>query len=467
MLITTLEKTQQILKISKILVLILFPIWAFAQNDKTNILNNDGEICTVIYGSENITVNNNFKYFFPEDEIKKINKNLINFINKHDFLSQKEKKIFEKELNVDAKIKDFNLRIEQYQNQILKIEKYFSELDTLSTFSKEELSSVSQIITLAKTATDNAKCLSEDYDLEMYVDDKGNIVHRIDKKIIDADPNYIFVYPFKEATAIVRQYEKFGYINGKGEIIIPMKYDFAESFSEGKALVGLETFDGMRYFFVDSNHRKITPDLLEARAYKNGVAWAKVRLSKNEKSEFGVSWGYGTRQVLLNPKGKIRNFGSSNFALYDSLFVKDDVWVTKKNSKYGLLSSSGFLLHLPKFKNLNNKSDLFRAVQCENGAWGYLNENEKLYLRCLYTSADNFINGRAIISIITEEKKYWGVINKEGGKVVKPIFDKIVRKENNIFEVFINDESYRLNQYGVCIDFSIKKKRFKKLFTNN
>lgn len=445
----------------------MFSFFGNSQEETTNVLNNAGEICTVIYGSENITVNNNFQYYLPEDEIKKVNKTLIDFIKKHDFLTKKERKIIEKELNVDAKTKDLKRSIKQHESRFEKIEKILL-MDTTRTIPSKEIESLLQIMTLAKTATENAKCLSEDYDFESYEDRNGNIVYRIDKKIIDDDPNYIFVYPFHESVAIIRQYEKFGFINSNGDIIVPIKYDYAEPFSEGRAIVGLETFDGMVYFFINTLHKKMTPDLIAAKRYENGIAWAKVNSKKRGKINFGVTWGGGgTKHVLLDKDGKILRCEANKYAIYDSLYRDNDNWISIVGDKYGILSDSGVLFYEPQFNNIGKKSNLFRSVQCQNGTWGYLNEKEELYLRCLFQSAGDFKEDKAIISISSENAEYWGVINKEGGKVIKPIFNNIVRKKDNGFLVTLDNENFNLNQYGVCTDSSLRKKKFKRLFIKN
>lgn len=55
---------------------------------------------------------------------------------------------------------------------------------------------------------------------------------------IIAEPQYEYATFFSNGMAKVMQNGKWGYVNEKGELAIPCEYDYAASFSEGKALVG-------------------------------------------------------------------------------------------------------------------------------------------------------------------------------------------------------------------------------------
>lgn len=70
---------------------------------------------------------------------------------------------------------------------------------------------------------------------EGFKDCDGNIV---------IEPNFYEAFPFSEGYAVVAKFDKntlkttYGYINDKGEVVIPCIYDFAGDFDNGIAIVG-------------------------------------------------------------------------------------------------------------------------------------------------------------------------------------------------------------------------------------
>lgn len=66
---------------------------------------------------------------------------------------------------------------------------------------------------------------------------------------------YNTLYPFHEGLAIVGVNDTYGYINTKGEEVIPCKYDYADDFHEGLARVK----DDNKYGFIDINGEKVIP----------------------------------------------------------------------------------------------------------------------------------------------------------------------------------------------------------------
>ena len=63
---------------------------------------------------------------------------------------------------------------------------------------------------------------------------------------------YDWVWSFSEGLACVKLNGKWGFIDGKGEVVIPIKYDEVGVFSEGLALVGLNG----KWGFVDKEGKE-------------------------------------------------------------------------------------------------------------------------------------------------------------------------------------------------------------------
>ena len=71
---------------------------------------------------------------------------------------------------------------------------------------------------------------------------------------------YDELYPFSEGMAAVKKDGKYGYINTKGELVIPCQFGYASDFIEGTAVVVKD--DGMPYCILNSDGRVIETKLL-------------------------------------------------------------------------------------------------------------------------------------------------------------------------------------------------------------
>lgn len=102
---------------------------------------------------------------------------------------------------------------------------------------------------------------------------------------IETFKKYNEVHNFSEGFAKVELNGKWGFINQKGEEIIPLKYDNVEHFSEGFAIVKLNG----KYGFINKEGKKIIPIKYDY-IHRFSEGFAKVKLNGK--------WGF------INTKGK-------------------------------------------------------------------------------------------------------------------------------------------------------------------
>ena len=75
-----------------------------------------------------------------------------------------------------------------------------------------------------------------------------------------------------EGLALVIKSGKYGYINDKGKEVIPLEYEYADSFSDGCAVVK----KGLKYGFIDKKGKEITPFIYQrAEVFNSGYAAVK------------------------------------------------------------------------------------------------------------------------------------------------------------------------------------------------
>ena len=160
-----------------------------------------------------------------------------------------------------------------------------------------------------------------------------------------------------------------------GTIVIPAKYDFADSFSEGLARV---EFYG-KYGFVDNRGKEVIP-LQYNYAYSFSYGLAVVKL--------GYKWGY------------IEKSGKEVIPLkYDSaLSFREGLAMVKLNNKWGFVDKTGKEVISLMYENVGSFSEGLAMVKLV-GKWGYIDKSGKEVIPLKYDSADSFCNGFAKVKL--------------------------------------------------------------------
>lgn len=92
-------------------------------------------------------------------------------------------------------------------------------------------------------------------------------------------------YSFKSGLCWVKLDNKYGFINGKGEMVVPAEYDFASDFSNGLALVNkgrrvsenIEDYIPGKYGFIDSTGKLVVPlQYSRAENFNDGMALVEI-----------------------------------------------------------------------------------------------------------------------------------------------------------------------------------------------
>lgn len=103
---------------------------------------------------------------------------------------------------------------------------------------------------------------------------------------IEIPPQYTFAFPFSEGLACVELNGKFGYIDIKGKVVIPFKFDEASPFVNGVASVFNEKEDKMKEAFLINKSGKMVSDVYDYM----GMWDSKGQLLTPVKQ--GEGWGF-------------------------------------------------------------------------------------------------------------------------------------------------------------------------------
>jgi hypothetical protein len=204
-----------------------------------------------------------------------------------------------------------------------------------------------------------------------YIDHTGRLV-------IGIIPNSTHTNPFFEGLASVtvrvklngKWVEKMGFINTKGQFVIPPKFDSVGNFSEGLAMASIESKQG----YIDQNGKWVIPP-----QYKNGFALA---------NEFHEG------------------------------FARIDVKTSPNNYHIDLIDKTGKTLKLPEVKNIGQVSEgLFTFEQ--NNLVGIMNLEGEVIVKPQFSYVEEFHGGVARAHLyLKSQNRYETLLVNTRGEIV-------------------------------------------------
>lgn len=221
---------------------------------------------------------------------------------------------------------------------------------------------------------------------------------------------YDRAFPFSENFALVANGKtndeksftgKYGFIDKSGREIIPLQYDYAESFSDGLAKVG--KLDGlsnkMLYGFINSRGDEIIPLIYEdARSFYDKLAVVKWQ----------GKWG------AVSEKGELQKPFK-----YESLSeFSDGLAAFQMNGKFGFINKSGQEI-IPAIYDLAGKFSDGNAPVKKDGKAFFIDKQGKEIFNFKYESASNFSEGLAFV----KQNGKSGFIIEDGTEVIHFQYD--------------------------------------------
>lgn len=240
-------------------------------------------------------------------------------------------------------------------------------------------------------------------------------VGRLNQILHDMDTDMVLL-PFRKA-------EKYGYINLRGEVVIPPKYDHALEFKNGLARIELNG----KFGYINQHSEIII----------------------NPMFELGLSYGCGCIPVKAQDKwGVIDKQG--NFVIsprYDDIessgFV-NDVCIVSVNEKLGIITTDGTYLVPPRYQDLSYAGNGLWSFQ-ENGRYGYMDLKGRIVVEPIYQYAFPFRSNIALVETLTQERAF---IDTKGNLLFNRFFSDAYSFSEGIACVKINNHFSFINEQG-------------------
>ena len=264
---------------------------------------------------------------------------------------------------------------------------------------------------------------------------RGEDIVELSPDFIKAIRKYDTLDSFSEGFAMVKKDGVYGFINTKGEEVIPCKYDDAYSFSEGYAVVK----KGGKNGFINTNGEEVIPFKYDrADSFSEGFAvierdemYGFVNTKGEEmipcKYDWAVSFSEGFAMIVKDGKyGFINTNGEEIIPCkydydeyyYTSFLFKDGLAVARKGSKFGIINTHDEEVVPCKYDYAESFSEGFAVVK-KDEKYGFINAKGEEIIPCKYDYASSFSEGLAAVN---KDGRY-GFININDEEIVPCKYD--------------------------------------------
>jgi outer membrane protein OmpA-like peptidoglycan-associated protein len=249
------------------------------------------------------------------------------------------------------------------------------------------------------------------------------------------EPKYQSIGPFDEGLAPFGLNNKFGYIDKKGNVVIPAMFAGYMKFSEGLASVEKKgeshvslASDNKWGYITPNGTFSINPQYEYAAPFSNGVAGVKI------DGKYGFIDKSGN--IIVEPQYKY---------VYNT-FSEGLLALSTLDSKFGYIDVDGNFVIPAKYSGANSFSEGLASVK-EKYYWGYINHDGELVIPMEYQQASPFKDGLAKV----QKGNKWGFINKNGEEVVKIMYEDINSISEGLISCKLNGKWGFVNMQGEVV----------------
>lgn len=260
------------------------------------------------------------------------------------------------------------------------------------------------------------------------------------------EPKFEFAEGFTEGLALVIKDGLAGFINKSEEVIIPFKYEDANRFKEGLAAVSKGGYWGM----IDRSNKEIIPinfeivgniknDLiLVADSANYGYYNKKGQIEIPLMLQYATDFKDGYAIVGINDKKAIINTRGDFIVSADYTWLKPfneyQSFIAKKDSLFGIIDNKGSTLLAFEYDKIGKLIN-GRALVVKDGKYGYISKSTIPVIPLMYDyNADVSLWGEfqsSYAKYILKDK--FGIIDSMGNKVFPAIFQDVGQYSENNF----------------------------------
>jgi hypothetical protein len=274
---------------------------------------------------------------------------------------------------------------------------------------------------------------------------------------------------------------KWGYMDGKGQVVIAPKYDLAFDFQEGLACVAVGPLRG----FIDASGAEIIkpqfgwcgrfsegltlaclkPQLFGEMVdfYKGSLNWGMVDRTGAVDKRFGTSWdteGFSEGRIVIMGKTcqgregkKLEHDAEALGALFS-----EGLLPAKKGGKWGYLDTAMKWTIEPRFDGADRFSEGLAAVASASGGgkkgsrdatckFGFVDKSGKPVIEQKFDGAWPFSEGLAAVGAGGK----WGYVDKAGKAAIEPQYDYAWPFSEGLGRVLVGEKQGFVDKSGAVV----------------
>ena len=243
-------------------------------------------------------------------------------------------------------------------------------------------------------------------------------------------PRFDTAQAFSGGLALVQKDWRYGYVDPDGRLVVKPRFMSAEPFSEGLAAVALKARTG----YIDATGAWVVrPRFFEAWGFHDGLASVGVDYlygyidktgalaipadfdAADDFSEglaavqSGGSWGFIDTSGAVVIEQRFRNPWGPRFS--------EGMAAVKLHGRYGYIDKTGALVVEPQYRDALAFSEGLAPVKVDGG-WGYIDKTGATVIAPRYDEALPFSGGLAAV----RTGSLWGYVDKQGETVIDAAF---------------------------------------------
>lgn len=256
-----------------------------------------------------------------------------------------------------------------------------------------------------------------------------------------------------------KAYVDAGYMDEKGNIVIPCVYTRASNFKSGVAFVKKRGSE--KYHMIDKQGKRlgnlefdqmpfVFGDLIKVRVngkvgYANLKGAWQIPPTYSDASPFYDDLTFAGKEgkwAIIDKTGKTL----TGFIYPGPLSFQHGYARVRINGRWGIMDKNLKMLIPAQYENIEQYGDGLFAYK-QYGKWGYLDETGKVVIKAQYEDVDTFKGG---IGIITQNGKK-GAVNTKGQIILQAKYDDIWThdaKYHKILAAFVGDKVTYFNTSG-------------------
>lgn len=278
------------------------------------------------------------------------------------------------------------------------------------------------------------------------------------------DENYSGQTPANDKTSLWQAYnptnDKWGYVNGNGEFVIPSQYDKTYAFSCGLGRIS----SGNKDYFVDTNGKIVSGGAVYDKTgdFYNGYALATKDglmglLDKRLEfviaplyHELGNAASNGLLYYRITADGKYGYLDvTSNLRIVAQYEVAndfvDDIAVVKSGTKYGAIDANGKWVIQPTYEYLHSIYNNLLITR-KDGLYGMIDKNGKVVVPEVYRAIQYDQSSKESgLYCVEDQKGKFGYIDVNGNTRIECAYDEAQNFAENLAVVKKDDEYLLIN----------------------